>query len=159
MRKILVVICLFAVSCAAVAQDAGRILKPNYRKVARVVRSPRSPYFIDSLMARFDRCDTSLTVDDLRCLYYGGEAGMLYRAHTRLVAVSSRFGTASRQAGVAWWHYQMLTTAVWSTGDGSKRKPLHVTGCDDARWVAADFGAPLWFKIKGKRKFSVVPPR
>ena len=157
MRKFLVVICLLVVSCAALAQDAGRTLKPNYRKIARVVKSPASPYFLDSLTLRFSECDTSLTVDDLRCLYYGGEACMLTAAHTQLLAVGSRFGLSSRRAGEAWWRYQMLTTAVWSSGDGSRRKPLHVSGYDDAVQVATDFGAPLWFKIRGKRKFSVAP--
>lgn len=157
MKRLFVIIILSIVSCAVLAQDNGRTLKPNYRKITRVVKSTASPYFLDSLQSRFSRCDTTLTVDDLRCLYYGGETGILYRAHTRLLAVSSRFGTASRQAGVAWWQYQMLTTAVWSTGDGSKRRPLHVTAYDDAKWVANDFGAPLWFKMKGKRKFSVAP--
>ena len=150
---------LVLLSLPVAAQDAGRTMKPNYRKIARVVKSPSSPYFMDSLQDRFARQDTSLTVDDLRCLYYGGESDMLYRTHTRLQAVGARFGMSSRQAGVAWWHYQMLTTAVWSTGDGSKRKPLHVTGYDDAQCAATEFGAALWFKIKGKRKFSVAPQR
>lgn len=139
------------------AQDNGRTLKPNYRKIARVVKSPSSPYYLDSLMARFDRCDTTLTVDDLRCLYYGGAASMLTASHKALDAAVLRFGMVSRRAGIMWWRYQMLTTAVWSTGDGSKRNPLYVTGRDDALWVATDFGAPLWFKIKGKRKFCASP--
>lgn len=141
------------------AQDNGRTLKPNYRKIARVVKSPSSPYYLDSLEERFSRCDTTLTVDDLRCLYYGGAASMLTASHKALDAAVLRFGMASRRAGIMWWHYQMLTTAVWSTGDGSKRKPLYVTGRDDALWVATDFGAPLWFKIKGKRKFNAAPQR
>lgn len=150
---------LVLLALPASAQDAGRTMKPDYRKIARVVAEASGPYFMDSLQDRFARQDISLTVDDLRCLYYGGEGGMLCRAHTRLLAVGSRFGMSSRQAGVAWWQYQMLTTAVWSSGDGSKRKPLHVTGYDDAQCAATDFGAVLWFKIKGKRKFSVAPQR
>lgn len=150
---------LVLLALPASAQDAGRTMKPDYRKIARVVAENAGPYFMDSLQDRFARQDTSLTVDDLRCLYYGGEGGMLCRARTRLLAVGSRFGMSSRQAGAAWWQYQMLTTAVWSSGDGSKRKPLHVTGYDDAQCAATDFGAVLWFKIKGKRKFSVAPQR
>lgn len=146
-------------SCTIMAQDNGRTLKPNYRKIARVVKSPSSPYYLDSLEERFSRCDTTLTVDDLRCLYYGGAANMLTASHKALDAAVLRFGMASRRAGIMWWRYQMLTTAVWSTGDGSKRNPLYVTGRDDALWVATDFGAPLWFKIKGKRKFSAAPQR
>lgn len=159
MKKILLLIALNSMLLVAYAQEAGATMKPNYRKIARVVADPSGPYFMDSLESRFARQDTSLTVDDLRCLYYGGEGGMLSGAHTRLMAVGSRFGMASRQAGVAWWHYQMLTTAVWSSGNGSRRRPLHVTSRDDAQQVATDFGAPLWFKIKGRRRFSVAPLR
>ena len=159
MKKILLLIALNSMLLMAYAQEAGATLKPNYRVIARVVAEPSGPYFLDSLADRFARQDTALTVDDLRCLYFGGEAGMLGRAYSRLQAVGSRFGMASRQAGLAWWHYQMLTTAVWSTGDGSRRRPLHVTSRDDARQVATDFGAPLWFKIKGKCRFSAAPQR
>ena len=141
------------------AQDNGRTLKPNYRKIAKVTAVAGGPYCLDSLMVRFSECDTAMTVDDLRCLYYGGSAGMLAASHTTLEVVMSRFGRTSRQAGAAWWRYQMLTTAVWSTGDGSRRKPLHVTSHNDALWVATDFGAPLWFKIKGKRRFNAAPLR
>ena len=115
-------------SCTIMAQDNGRTLKPNYRKIARVVKSPSSPYYLDSLEERFSRCDTTLTVDDLRCLYYGGTANMLTASHKALDAAVLRFGMASRRAGIMWWRYQMLTTAVWSTGDGSKRKPTMPCG-------------------------------
>ncbi len=157
MRKLFVIICFLAVSCAALAQDGGRTLKPNYRKIARVVKSPASPYFLDSLEARFSRGDTSLTVDDLRCLYYGSSDMTLGNAFRIYSLRAGRFGRQSRQANEAWWHYQMLTTAVWSTGDGSRRKPLHVASREDAEVAAMGYDAPLWFKIKGKRKFSVAP--
>ena len=158
MRKIIVIIGLLIVSCVAMAQDNGRTLKPKYRKIARVVKSPESPYFIDSLEARFSRCDTTMTVDDLRCLYYSGHA-TLAGTHQQLLLLSSRFGVTSRRAGDAWWRYQMLLTAVWSSVDGSRRKPLHVTQMYDAIQTATDFGAPLFFKIKGNRKKVSVAPQ
>lgn len=140
------------------AQEGGRTLKPNYRKIARVVRSAASPYYLDSLEVRFSECDTAMTVDHFRCLYYGGTEGMLTAAHSAHRGLSGRFGLHSRQAGAAWWHYQMLLSAVWSTGDGSKRRPLYVTSLSDAVTAATDFGAPLWFKIKGKcRKVNAAP--
>ncbi len=132
-------------------------MKPNYRKIARVVKSPSSPYFLDSLEARFMRCDTSLTVDDLRCIYFGSSDKKLSNSYRVYSLRAGRFGRQSRQANEAWLYYQMLTTAVWSTGDGSKRKPLHVVSREDAETVAKGYDTPLWFKIKGKRKFSVVP--
>ena len=157
MRRIIVIIGLLIVPCVAVAQNNGRTLKPNCRKIARVVKSPESPYFIDSLEARFSRCDTTMTVDGLRCLYYSGHAA-LASAHQQFLLLSSRFGVTSRRAGDAWWRYQMLLTAVWSSGDGSKRKPLYVTQMDDAIQAVTDFGSPLFFKIKGNhKKVSVAP--
>ena len=100
MRKLIVIIGLLIMSCTIMAQDNGRTLKPNYRKIARVVKSPSSPYYLDSLEERFSRCDTTLTVDDLRCLYYGGTANMLTASHKALDAAVLRFGMASRRAGI-----------------------------------------------------------
>ena len=139
------------------AQDNGATMKPNYRKIARVVQSPSSPYFLDSLLARFGRGDTSLTVDDMRCIYYSSSNNSLNDAFRVYTLRSGRFGLQSRQANDAWWRYQMPTTAVWSTGDGTKRKPLHVTSREDAKTAVMGYDTPLWFKIKGKRKFSVAP--
>ena len=138
------------------AQDGGATMKPNYRKIARVVKSPASPYFLDSLEVRFSRCDTTLTVDDLRCLYFGGGEVSLSDAWQRYQLLFSRFGRHGGKANDAWWQYQMLLTAVWSTGDGSKRKPLHVRSRADAELAAMGYDMPLWFKIKGHRKFIVT---
>lgn len=139
------------------AQDNGRTLKPNYRKIAQVVKSPASPYFLDSLIARFDRCDTSLTVDDMRCIYYSGTVTTLKEAYGVYEIKMSRFGRQSPRANAAWTRYQMLVTAIWSTGDGSKHKPLHVICVEDATYASMGYDTTLWFKIKGKRKFSVAP--
>lgn len=144
-------------SCVAMAQDTGRTLKPNYRKIARVVKSPSSPYFLDSLKARFDRCDTSLTVDDMRCIYYSRAVTTLRDAYGIYGMKSSRFGRQSPQANAAWTQYQMLVTAIWSTGDGTKRNPLHVICAEDAWFASMGYDTPLWFKIKGIRKFYVDP--
>lgn len=157
MRKTIAIIGLLIVCCVATAQDNGATLKPNYRKIARVVQSPSSPYFLDSLMARFDCCDTSLTVDDLRCLYFGGGDVSLHNAWRRYQLLLSRFGRHGGKANDAWSQYQMLLTAIWSTGDGTKRKPLHVASREDVELTAMGYDTPLWFKIKGKRKFSVAP--
>ena len=131
MKRFALLILWSIMACAAVAQDNPRTLKPDYRKIARFVKSPASPYFMDSLRARFDRCDTTLTVDHLRCLYYGQAASAdtlltLRSAFRRYSLLVARFGVSSRQAGRAWWQYQMLLNAVWSTGDASRRRPLHL---------------------------------
>lgn len=146
-------------SCTITAQDNGLTLRPNYRKIARVVKAPDSPYYMDSLEARFCRCDTNMTVDHFRCLYYGDTLYGIVNAASNYENKCRRFGRMSRQANDAWWQYQMLLTAVWSTGNGTKRKPLHVTCLEDATYVAMGYDTPLWFNIKGKRKFSVAPQR
>jgi len=140
MKRLFLSILLILVLLPALAQENGRTMKPNYRKIARVIKSPESPYYIDSLIARFDRCDTTLTVDHFRCLYYGQVAvgDTLYTlrgTYRRYQLMASRFGLHSRRAGDAWWQYQMLLTAVWSTGDGSRRKPLHVLSRAEADFM------------------------
>ena len=157
MRKTILIIALMIVACGLSAQEGGATLKPDYRKVARVVKSPRSQYFLDSLQERFLRCDTALTVDDLRCLYFGGGEVSLSDAWRRYQLLLGRFGRHGGKANDAWWQYQMLLTAVWSTGDGTRRKPLHVRSHDDAVLAAKGYDTELWFKVKGRRKFAVAP--
>ena len=157
MRKLLAIISLLIVSCVSMAQDDWATMKPNYRKIARVVKSPESPYFLDSLKARYDRCDTSLTVDDMRCIYYSCGITSLRDALGRYGRMCYVYGDQSPQANTAWTQYQMIVTAVWSTGNGSKHKPLHVVCREDAWFVADGFDSPLWFKIKGIRKFKINP--
>ena len=155
-----VVVCaiLLCMSGMAVAQqEAGNTLPPNYRRIAKEVKNSTGEYFYDSLMARYGRCDTALTVDHLRCLYYGGTDVSLADAWQRYFLLFSRFGNRGGRVNEAWTQYQMLLTAVWSTGDGSRRHPLHVRSKEEARQVVTDFGSALWFKIKGKRRFSVAP--
>lgn len=156
MRRIVFVIVLLIVYCMAVAQDNGVTMKPNYRKIARVLKSPKSPYYLDSLKARFERCDTSLTVDDMRCIYYSSAITTLRDACGRYGRMSAVYGSQSLQANEAWTQYQMMVTAIWSTGNGSKHKPLHVVCLEDAYLVAEGYKTPVWFKIKGLKKFKVV---
>lgn len=159
MKRRVAIIGLLIVCFVALGQENGVTLKPNYRKIARVVKSPSSPYFLDSLEARFFRCDTAMTVDDLRCLYYGDTLYSLVNAAAIYDRRCRRFGRDSRQANDAWWQYQMLVTAIWSTGDGSRRRPLHVACPEDARLASEGYDSALWFKMKGKRKFCVSPQR
>ena len=137
---------------AAYAQPAGRTLKPDYRRIARVVADPHSPFFRDSLEARFARCDTSLTVDHLRCLYYADTLHTLRAALDRYRLLASRFGLNSRRAGDAWWQYQMLLTAVWSSGDGSRRKPLHVRLRSEADFLVESGEVPSDARFRIRRR-------
>lgn len=128
------------------AQDNGATLPPNYRRIKKEVKRADGPYCYDSLLVRFYRCDTSLTVDDLRCLYFGGEELWLYKSFHHYWQLKGRFGRHQGKVNDAWWQYQMLETAVWSTGNGSKRKPLHVRGADDASFIIAS--SPHGYMVK-----------
>lgn len=139
MKRFLLAMVLTLMVLPLAAQDGGRTLKPNYRRIAKEIVKPDGPFFFDSLEARFDRCDTSLTVDDLRCLYYGSTGSMLYESFHRYWLLQSRFGRHTGPVNNAWTRYQMLLTAIWSTGDGSRRHPLHISGPDDAsHFIASD---------------------
>lgn len=139
MKRILLIILLAMMALPLAAQNEGRTLKPNYRRIAKEIAKPDGPYFLDSLQARFDRCDTTLTVDDLRCLYFGSKGSMLYESFHRYWLLKSRFGRHTGPVNDAWTRYQMILTAIWSTGDGSRRHPLHISTPDDAsHFIASD---------------------
>lgn len=145
LRHLLLILIIIAPT-VLLAQENGRTLPPNYRLIKKLTTKPDSPYFIDTLKARFNRCDTSLSVDDMRCIYYSYAITTLRDSYN-----------FSSQSMSAWNKYQMILTAIWSTGNGSKNKPLHVVCREDAYVVAQGYDTPLWFKIKGVRKFKVNP--
>ena len=158
MKHIIAGILLVLLALPLTAQEAGRTLPPNYKRIAKEVKRADGPYFLDSLQERFARCDTSLTVDDLRCLYYGGTGSMLYESHHRYLLLYSRFGRRhSGEVNDAWTRYQMLLTAVWSTGDGSRRQPLHVSGVADASFIIASDGhGRMTKRIYNRRRYLLL---
>lgn len=116
---------------AAQEVDNPPTLPPNYKLVRRLVKKASSPYFYDSLLARFNRCDTSFTIDDARCLYYGGTEVNIFKCYRNYWMLLEKTGRHEGAANAAWWQYQMLVSAVWSTGDGSEERPLHVQCSED----------------------------
>ena len=113
------------------AQEQPQTLPPNYKLIKKLVKKRSSPYFYDSLLARFTRCDTTFTIDDARCLYYCGTDVSITDCYRRYNLLVSRFGRHEGRANDVWWQFQMLQSAVWSTGDGSEERPLHVQNCED----------------------------
>jgi len=130
-KHIMVVILCAAIGMPMAAQELPPTLPPNYRLIKKVTRNQSSPYFYDSLLARFSRCDTTLTIDDVRCLYYGGDEAGISDCYRRYRLLLGRLGRHQGRANDVWWQYQMLQSAVWSTGDGSEEHPLHVRDLDD----------------------------
>ena len=137
MKRIVLSILLAMMLLPLVAQENGRTLPPNYCRIKKEIAKKNGPYCLDSLQARFDRCDTTLTVDDLRCLYYNPEGPQLLTTYQRYLRLQSRFGRHTGPVNDAWTRYQMLLTAIWSTGDGSRRRPLHVRSLDDSALIIA----------------------
>ena len=158
MKKTIVLASLtLALVLAAAAQDGGRTLKPNYKRIAKLAAKADSRFFADTLDARFLRCDPQLGIDDYRCYYFGEAGQSLHEVWHRLQLLSSRFGYNSRQAGDAAWQYSMLHSAVWSTGNGTRKKPLYVRSAEDAQLIVDEAGTPLWFKLRKGKAFSVAP--
>ena len=46
-------------------------LTPDFKYIEKVISDPTSPYYYPVLMKRFNAADTSMTINDLHCLYYG----------------------------------------------------------------------------------------
>lgn len=113
------------------AQDAPQTLPPNYRLIKKLVKKRSSPYYYDSLLFRFNRCDTTFTIDDARCLYFGGTEVSIAQCYYRYNRLIAQLGRHEGEANDVWWQLQMLISAVWSTGDGSKESPLYVQNSED----------------------------
>lgn len=72
MRKLLLLILAasFGVARAQTA-DSMAVTAPDYKQIAAEVADIASPYYYPKLMARYEKGDTTLTLDDFRHLYYG----------------------------------------------------------------------------------------
>jgi len=66
----LVVVLLLLLGAGAKAQT-DELVKPDYKAIEKNSKDKNSPLFFDSLLERFNRADTTLTVEDKRHLYFG----------------------------------------------------------------------------------------
>ncbi|MDY6372350.1 MAG: hypothetical protein SPL12_08690 [Bacteroidales bacterium] len=130
--SILLLLTLFA--AALQAQENPAPVPPNYERIDKETRRWFGEYRYRSLVRRFERGDTSLTVDHYRCLYYG--AGQRGDTTYTLSAVSRRAGNAG------WLQFMGLHQAVWSSGNGSDTLPFHVASYADARFMRDDTRDP-----------------
>lgn len=138
----LLLLALLLVPLALQAQDNPAPLPPNYELIKKETGRWFGEYRYKSLVKRFKQCDTTMTVDHFRCLYYGAAQ----RGDTAY--------TISNQK--SWWHRVNLIQAVWSSGNGSDTLPFHVATFADARFMRDDtgdsnvrcmlMGRPLWRK-------------
>lgn len=130
------------------AQENPAPMPPNYERIRKEMKRWFGEYNYKKLVKRFERCDTTMTVDHYRCLYYGAAL----RGDTAYT-----LSACSRRAGNAGWLQLMgLLQAVWSSGNGSDTLPFHVATYADARFMRDDtgdsnvrcmlMGRPLWRK-------------
>ena len=138
MRKTLFIISLLLIACAVSAQENPTPLPPDYQRIEKEIGRCFGEYRYSRLEKRFLRCDTTMTVDHFRCLYYGaalrGDSTYTLmscgRQYHRLTDSLGQWHPATQQA---WWRFQMLTSAVWSSGNGSEEYPFYVSCRDDER--------------------------
>lgn len=63
--------CLFGHAAQAQTVDSLRSEAPRYEVIWAETANPASPYYYPTLMSRYERGDTTLTLEDFRHLYYG----------------------------------------------------------------------------------------
>lgn len=139
----LLLFALLLVPMAVWAQDNPTPLPPNYERIREETGRWFGEYNYRRLKKRFDRCDTTMTVDHFRCLYYGaaqrGDTSytlvVCYRSYRRLCDSLGQWHPTTQQA---WWRLQMLTAAVWSSGNGSEELPFHVASFRDGVYMKED---------------------
>lgn len=134
MKRYVFWVLLVLVATALQAQENPAPVPPNYERIDKETRHWFGEYRYRSLVRRFERGDTSLTVDHYRCLYYG--AGQRGDTTYTLSACSRRAGNTG------WLQLMGLVQAVWSSGNGSDTLPFHVASYADARFMRDDTGDP-----------------
>ena len=115
-------------------------MPPNYELIKKENNRWFGEYRYNRLVKRFHRCDTTMTVDHFRCLYYGAalrgdtsytllQQGRQYRR------LSDSLGQWHPTTQQAWWRLQMLLSAVWSSGNGSAEYPFYLSFAEDERYM------------------------
>ena len=142
MKRLLIIIAVVFVALPLWAQETPAPMPPNYERIQKETKRWFGEYNYRKLVKRFERCDTSMTIDHIRCLYYG--AAM--RGDTAYTITAQR----------SWWQRVEMIQAVWSSGNGSDTLPFHVASYADARFMRDDtgdsnvhcmlMGKPLWRK-------------
>lgn len=141
----LLLLALLLVPLALQAQDNPAPLPPNYELIKKETGRWFGEYRYSRLVTMFWNCDTNLTIDHFRCLYYGAAL----RGDTTYTLTNLRrrrdltfrlYGDSSIEREEAWYQYVMMISAVWSSGNGSDTLPFHVASYADARLMRDDTG-------------------
>jgi hypothetical protein len=71
MRNLKFVLLFFCLSLMVGYAQKKEIEKPNYKKIEKKIAKEGSEFFYPTLMERFNAGDTTLTLEQKRCFYYG----------------------------------------------------------------------------------------
>ncbi len=66
------------------AAQYSQFLVPNYEWIGKAINDKSSEYYYPTLLKRFAEADTSLTIEDIHCLYYGYVLQKDYNPYIRL---------------------------------------------------------------------------
>lgn len=94
--KIFILLLLAGFSTLANAQE---IEEPDYKQIHQAISNHRSPNYYPTLMRRYVECDTMLTLEQYRNLYYGyslQEDFVPYKSHNPKLLEARRRFTASK---------------------------------------------------------------
>ncbi|MCO6146610.1 DUF4919 domain-containing protein [Flavobacterium sp. NRK1] len=67
-KYILLFALLFSITAFSQTEDFS---KPDYRQIEKNVANKKSPYYFESLFDRYNRADSTMTIEEKRHLYYG----------------------------------------------------------------------------------------
>ena len=59
-----------------------QFLAPDYDYLARVINDPKSDFYYPHLLERYKKCDTTITLEELHCLYFGATLLDNYRPYS-----------------------------------------------------------------------------
>lgn len=140
------------------AQENPAPVVPNYERIDKETHRWFGEYRYKRLVRMFWNCDTTMTVDHFRCLYYGaalrGDTTYTLTSCQRRYDIISNIEDWTPSLLQTWWQLQGMIAAVWSSGDGTEEHPFHVATLADARFMRDDtgdsnvhcllMGKPLW---------------
>ncbi len=169
MKKLFLTTLLFLAPCFCFAQndegedvnvdDRGISFKaPDYQLIKEAISDSNGEYYYPRLLERLSKGDTTLDINDVRCIYYGyalqpgfapyqrnHQKAILRRLsncptrHWRknpqncryiiivFIGCHYSYGESDPRTLVARYLFDIMSDAVYSSGNGSYEAPIHIT--------------------------------
>lgn len=92
-NRVLIAVLLFVLPFVASAQDEKDVdtniqissyIVPDYEQLGKIINDPSSDFYYPSLLKRFSEADTTLTIEEIHCLYFGYVLQKDYDPYIRL---------------------------------------------------------------------------